>query len=43
MKCLLLVAVFQELKPSIGEHTVTVHQQQLDVPGATIDFRIVKV
>lgn len=43
VKCLLLVTVLEQLKPAIGEYTVAVHQQQLDAPGAAIDFRNVKV
>jgi hypothetical protein len=30
VKGLLLVTVFQQLKPAVSEHTVAVHQQQLD-------------
>jgi hypothetical protein len=35
---LLLVAVFQQLKPPVREHAIAIHQDQPDASGATINF-----
>jgi hypothetical protein len=43
VESLLLVAILQQLQPSIGQHTITIHQQQLDASGAAFDIRDMKI